>query len=450
MFAFFRHLIVVFFVLMCSIFLYDDYADYSLSESYGKKDGSYINSNVFGNKEYIGRTKINEEYNDNIITTTFGTLPNIESVLTYGERAFYNAMSVEKTTYRVRSGDTIISILKRNGLDGGTINKIIYELDKDKKFAKLRVGEEIEIGYKLDNLVFLAKKIANNKFLVLSEGDSGFVMEEKVFEIKKQTILSSGTIDSSLYNTAIDMGLSPRQIKQVVDIFKWKFDVSSQVRKGDFFIIEYDVEKIFDEVIGYGKINAILFKTKNKDYYAIRYKGSNNESYYNLEGESLEKVFNRYPVKNPRITSSFSLSRLHPILKIRRPHKGTDFGGHRGTPIMTTGDGVVTFAGRNGGYGNFIRIKHGNGYETSYAHLHRIKVKRGESVKRGQVIGEMGSTGRSTGNHLHFELKINGRVVNPMRVDLPDAPYVGDQKEFKNIAKKYKLNFEVLEKKKGL
>lgn len=446
MFAFFRHLIVVFFVLMCSIFLYDDYTDYSLTEK-EEEETFFLDNSFFQEKKYIIKTDItySEEYN--IFNEIFNFFPNIEEVLESEGRAFYNAMSIEKKSYIVKSGDNIISILKKNNLSKEEINNIIYNLDSRGVFSNLRVGEKIEIGVKLDKLVFLAKKIKNNTFYVLSEGKSGFELNKKEYEIKTQTKIVFGLIESSLYQSAVEVGLSPRQVKQIVDIFKWKFDINNSIQKGDFFIVEYDVKMLFDKIVESGEIKAIYFKTKNDEFYAINYNNNNNTGYYDLEGNNLAKAFNRYPVDSPRITSSFSLNRYHPILKVRRPHKGTDFGGYRGKPIKATGNGRVTYAGRNGGYGNFIKINHGNGYETSYAHLSKILVKKFDNVKRGQIIGHMGSTGRSTGTHLHYEMEINNRPVNAMKIKLPEEPFVGGEKRFKEVARKYKLNFEVIREK---
>ena len=169
-----------------------------------------------------------------------------------------------------------------------------------------------------------------------------------------------------------------------------------------------------------GRPLAVKLENKGEAYLAIHHTSQNGDTaYFDANGVARKKAFLRSPLPFSRVTSGFNPRRYHPILKRPRPHNGTDFGAPTGTPIRATGSGKVVMAGRNGGHGNFVKIDHPGPYASSYSHMHRIKVKRGQHVKQGQIIGTVGSTGMSTGPHLHYQFWKNGRFVDPMKIDLP-------------------------------
>jgi len=222
----------------------------------------------------------------------------------------------------------------------------------------------------------------------------------------------------------------------LVDIYQWDIDFSSDIRKGDTFKVIY--EKLYrnNEAIGDGDILAVEFVNSGKTIKAIRSTDpSGRTSYYTPKGRSMRKAFLRNPIDIVRITSHFDPKRKHPVLHTLRAHKGTDYGAPIGTPIRSSGDGKVIFAGKKGAYGNTIILKHGEKYTTLYAHMSKFakEMKPGKRVHQGQIIGYVGKTGRVTGAHLHYEFRIHGHHKNPQKVKLPGA---------KPLAKKYRNDFK--------
>lgn len=440
-----RHLILILFIFICVFYVYEDPQNLHLTNNnnFSEEEEYNIDSNYFDDFKTI---KISTPIKDNKTIFSINWLPDAEEILKEGTSAVLKYMRDKKEAYTVKSGDNIIDILDLMNINKESINEIIYRNPNGKKLNNIRVGEKIEFIWKHieDGLKIrkIRKKINKNKYLIVDfEKKEEVAIYEKEFELEKNIQKVYGSIDNSFYASAIGFGLSPRQINQIVDIFKWKIDLNSKIRKGDFFAIEYEEEVLFNEVVGKGDINAVYLNINNNDYYAIKFSDGN---FYDQEGKNLEKAFNRYPVDDPRITSSYSLTRMHPILKIRRPHYGVDFGGYAGKPIKSTGDGRVIFSGRNGGYGLMVKIEHNNGYETYYAHLSKLKAKRFQKVKRGEIIGYMGNTGASTGTHLHYELKINNRAVNPMKIDIPTKESVSNMEEFNKVLNKFKVDFQVI------
>lgn len=222
---------------------------------------------------------------------------------------------------------------------------------------------------------------------------------------------------------------------QLASIFGWDIDFVLDIRKGDTFSLIYDELYLEGKLIGYGDIQVARFINRGKEFTAIRHIDKHGDShYYSPAGANMRKTFLRNPLDVFRISSHFNLRRKHPVLNRIRAHKGTDYAASRGTPIKSIGDGKVIFAGRKGGYGNVVIIQHGSRYETRYAHLSKFhrKTRRGRKLKQGQIIGYVGSSGLATGPHLHFEFRVDGVHLNPLRVKTPKA---------KPIAKEYRGDF---------
>ncbi len=214
------------------------------------------------------------------------------------------------------------------------------------------------------------------------------------------------------YGLALDMA----------NIFGYDIDFAQDLRKGDTFEILYEEKTLNGQAVGTGNILTARFTNRGKVYTAVRYTDKNgNTSYYSADGSSLRKAFIRTPVDFARISSRFSNGRKHPILNKIRAHKGVDYAAPRGTPIKAAGDGRVVLAGRKGGYGNTVIIKHGQRYQTLYAHMNGFAkgIRSGTNVKQGQIIGYIGTTGLSTGPHLHYEFQVNGVHVDPLSQKLP-------------------------------
>lgn len=227
-----------------------------------------------------------------------------------------------------------------------------------------------------------------------------------------------GRINDSLYQDGITAGMSPAQVMQFIDVFAWDIDYTRDIHPGDTFKVMYE-KTINDkgQTVKTGRILAAEFTVNNETRAAYFF----NSEYLNEKGESKKKLLLRTPLEFTRISSNFNLHRKHPVLGYTRAHRGTDFAAPTGTPVKASGDGVVTMVKTRGGYGNYVQIKHNGTFSTAYAHLHRYAkgLRVGQKVKQGQVIAYVGSTGVSSGPHLHYEVLKNGTQVDAMRTDLP-------------------------------
>jgi murein DD-endopeptidase MepM/ murein hydrolase activator NlpD len=232
------------------------------------------------------------------------------------------------------------------------------------------------------------------------------------------------TIETSLFLDGLEAGLSKELIMQLIEIFAWDIDFATNLRNGDHFTVVYEKKVVNGKEIDTDEIIAAQFTNQGETYTALRYiDKSGNVNYYTPDGQSMQRAFLTTPVDFARISSHFDLKRKHPILNRIRAHKGVDYAARTGTPVKTTGDGVVVFCGRKGGYGQVVIIKHGDRYESLYAHLSKFKkgLKTGNPVKQGDVIGYVGQTGLATGPHLHYEFHVDGVYRNPETVKLPHS-----------------------------
>jgi murein DD-endopeptidase MepM/ murein hydrolase activator NlpD len=234
----------------------------------------------------------------------------------------------------------------------------------------------------------------------------------------------TATVNGSLYNTAKHSNIPYKLIRQMTEILGREIDFSKAIRSGDQFSIIYDAYYIEDKLVGMGDIAAVSYTNKGKTYQAIRHNKANGEhDYFTPKGQSMKKAFSRYPIRFSHISSTFSMSRYHPILHYHRAHKGIDLAAPIGTPIQAIGDGVIVTIDRHNGYGNMIKIKHDKTYSTVYAHMLKFQkgLYKGSKVKRGQVIGYVGQTGLASGPHCHYELHVHNQPRNPTTINLPTA-----------------------------
>jgi murein DD-endopeptidase MepM/ murein hydrolase activator NlpD len=236
-----------------------------------------------------------------------------------------------------------------------------------------------------------------------------------------------GTIKESLYLAGMAAKLPDKTVMELANIFGWDIDFVFDIRKGDSFAVLFEERYIDGQRLGTGNILAASFTNRGKTYKAVRYKNSQGQSsYYTPEGLSMRKAFLRTPLDIFRISSGFNLRRKHPIHKKIKAHRGVDYAAPTGTPVYASGDGRVIEAGYTKANGNFVFIQHGQTYTTKYIHLHRKKVRSGQSVKQRQIIGTVGATGYATGPHLHYEFLVNGVHRNPRTVSLPKANPIPD------------------------
>jgi murein DD-endopeptidase MepM/ murein hydrolase activator NlpD len=321
----------------------------------------------------------------------------------------------------IRSGDSLSKIFKRLGLDPKIAVTIAQQGDAQ-ILNMLRTGPHLQLltrGQKL-----LALRYQPNLLSILSVEREGQRYRtntiKRKFDVTERTL--TGVIRSSLFESGMKNGVSRDLLYNLSSIFQWQIDFSKDLRPGDRYTLIYEERSLDGRKFSSGPILAAEFVVRGKLYRAIRHVTHNGAShYFTPDGESLEGLFLRSPMRMTRITSPFSKRRYHPTLKQWRAHKGVDYGGSIGDPIMATADGLVTFIGRKHQYGKVITLKHGREYTTLYAHLSRFakNIRNGSTVAQGQIIGYVGTTGLSTGPHLHYEFRVNGVHRNPLTVKLP-------------------------------
>ncbi len=334
----------------------------------------------------------------------------------------------------VANGDTLSTVFTQVGLGASVLHAALASSKEARQFTRLKVGQVLE--FRLDEqgeLSSLHSKLSDLESISLTNNGKGFSFKRDLIKPETRTRYARGNIDSSLFGSAKKAGLSHRLTMDLANVFGYDIDFALDLREGDEFELVYEEKFVADKVVGSGNILAARFTNRGKTYSAVRYVNKQGlPSYYRADGTSMRKAFIRTPVDFARISSRFSTGRRHPVLNKIRAHKGVDYAAPRGTPIKATGDGRVTLAGRHGGYGNTVIIQHGNRYKTLYAHMHNFAkgIRNGSQVKQGQVIGYVGTTGLSTGPHLHYEFQVNGVHVDPLSQKLPMAdPIAASEKQ---------------------
>ena len=323
----------------------------------------------------------------------------------------------------IKSGDTASSILScyltpSQIYDLGRTAQKVYPL------TRLKVGNSYSLSVKEQKLLTMEYEIDRNEKLRIACTRSGFTVKREPIIYDVKTSFVEGTITSNLFNAVSAAGETAGFGITLADIFAWDIDFVRDIREGDSF--KAIVEKRFrnGKAAGYGSIQAAEFVNQGHRYTAFHFQGKDGRSaYYDADGKSMRKTFLKAPLHFSRISSGYSMSRLHPILKKRRPHQGIDYAAPTGTPIMTVADGTIVARNRTRAAGNYLKIRHRNGYETVYNHMSRFAkgMRSGKKVTQGQVIGYVGSTGYATGPHLDFRMKRNGKYLNPLKVKSPSG-----------------------------
>jgi murein DD-endopeptidase MepM/ murein hydrolase activator NlpD len=331
----------------------------------------------------------------------------------------------EWTTVVVKRGQTLSDIFAEEGLGFADVIAVVGLNSDTSKLKNLRPGDKLSLRKTEDDqLDELNYEFDETHTLQVRRNDTGFEALTIEAEVQHQPAQLSGVITSSLFSAAQKAGLSNRLVMELADIFGYDIDFALDLRDGDRFSVIYDQLYKDGKKLRDGDIVAAQFVNQGRTYRAMRYVDADgNATYYTPDGDSLRKAFIRTPVDFIRISSGFTTGRLHPILNVIRAHKGVDYAAAIGTPVRTTGDGIVDFVGVKSGYGNVVVIRHGSMYTTLYGHLSRFRpgLRAGAHVRQGQVIAYVGMTGLATGPHLHYEFRINGVYKNPMTVALPRA-----------------------------
>ncbi len=325
---------------------------------------------------------------------------------------------IDRLDFRLTGTDTFYRIMSVLKVPGPEIHAIagkarpIYDLRQLKKDTILRVVTKDDkwerIEYRFNEYEILVVEAADGIKASMSE-----------LPHEKKTVVISGTIENSLYEDGLKAGVDPQAIMALSDIFAWDVDFASDIRKGDTFSVLTEVLYVEGRPVKAGRILGAEMVNDGRKYTAVYFAGTDGAgSYFDAEGKSLTRTLLKSPLRFRRITSYFTNRRFHPLLKVYRPHHGIDYAAPTGTPVESSGNGRVIFSGWKNGYGNFIEVKHNNNYITGYGHLSRIVrgIRPGAKVSQGEVIGFVGSTGISTGPHLHYEIRVNSRLINPLSV----------------------------------
>ena len=323
----------------------------------------------------------------------------------------------------VQGGDTFSNILNDNGISRADLPALEEHELVERYLTRLKVGQKMDFLYGWQgDFKSLNVKVSRDTRVVLAKTDEGYSIEKIHLPLEHERVVTSGTIDQSLYVAAEKANLKQTTIMNLADIFQWELDFSNDIRKGDHFSIIYDRLYRDGKYIGDGDILAAEFVRGSRVHRAIRHTDEEGHTnYYAPDGKPKGRTFMRHPVDIVRITSKFNLKRMHPVLHQIRAHKGVDYGSPYGSPIRAVADGEISFSGDRSAYGKTVIIKHDAKRTTLYAHMSNIDSisKVGKKVKRGDVIGYVGRTGRVTGTHLHYELRIDGVHVDPLKVELP-------------------------------
>ena len=403
-----------------------------------------------------------------IFTITISTLSNHQKNLSKNEYVdFINNIYLKKTlneivknleprykkyNHKIKSGETFDKILNSYFINKEEIKAIKESLSKKVNINKLNTNQKIQIvldktNNKIKEFIF---QISNTQKIYLSKNSEDLGFNEKILSIKldKKIIYKENMILQSLYKAATDQNIPPNTIIEFARIYGFQVDFQRDIRKEDKFQIMYEV--FIDEnkkIVETGEILFANLKLSGQDNSLYYFDKESLEGHYDKNGKSIQKALMKTPINGARLSSSFGM-RKHPIDGFNKMHRGTDFAAPKGTPIMASGNGIVKKASWCGGGGNCVKIKHNSTYETVYAHMSKFArgIKKGVRVKQGQTIGYVGSTGKSTGPHLHYEVIVNGKKINSQKLKLPSGKVLKgkDRKYFETA----KIKLEVLKSEK--
>lgn len=346
--------------------------------------------------------------------------------------------SFELQEGKIRRNQNISDLLRDNDISFQTINVLVEKAQQVINLRKIRRGNQYTLFFDKDsinNLQYLVYEHSPTEYFIFKVQVPVYVLknEREITSVQKT---ATGVIQTSLWQTITDQNINLLLVNELSDIFAWSIDFFG-LQQGDFFKVIYEEQFVDSTSFGLGKIYTAYFNHAGEDFYAIPFIQDGSESFYDQNGNSLRKAFLKAPLRFSRISSRYSYSRMHPILKIRRPHLGVDYAALIGTPVQAIGDGKIIKTGWNGEAGRMVKIKHNSVYTTAYLHLSRYGkgIKSGKYVKQGDIIGYVGSTGLSTGPHLDFRFYKNGYPIDPLKVK---APPVNPVKE-ENLAKFNKI-----------
>jgi murein DD-endopeptidase MepM/ murein hydrolase activator NlpD len=358
----------------------------------------------------------------------------------------------KKINHKITTGETFDKILKNYGIDKNEIIVIKQSLEKKVNLNKLNTKQKIQFSLnrtnnKIEEFTF---KISTSEKIYLKRNTKDDKFNHQIISIKlnKKIVYKENVILQSLYKAATDQDIPANTIIEFARIYGFQVDFQRDIRKKDKFQIMYEI--FLDENKKIAQTGDILFanlKLSGQDNSLYYFNNSGSEGHYDKNGKSIQKALMKTPINGARLSSSFGM-RKHPIDGFNKMHRGTDFAAPKGTPIMASGNGVIKKAGWCGGGGNCVKIRHNSTYQTIYAHMSKFArgIKVGVRVKQGQTIGYVGSTGKSTGPHLHYEVVVNGKKVNSQKLKLPSGKILkGDERQ---LFETQKIKLDVLKSEK--
>ena len=356
-----------------------------------------------------------------------------------------------EVTYVIKKNDTVEKILKKFDVNKESMMIISQKL-KQKNLSNIYSGRKLHLvtkklddgTYSVINLLF---PINNTTSIEIRKSQNDYIVKENILKLYKKEVVVKNEIKNNLYSSAIGVNIEPNIIVEFARIFGFEVDFQRDIRPGDWFEIYY--EKFEDDngkIRDTGKIIYASMYVNKEEINLYNFNFKNEEDFFDIKGKSITKSLMKTPINGARLSSSFGM-RKHPILGYNKMHRGTDFAAPSGTPIMASGSGTVTRARWCGGGGNCVKIKHNSTYETIYAHMKSFAkgIKEGRKVKQGQIIGYVGSTGLSTGPHLHYEVIVNGKKVNSQKLKLPSGKILKGEARKEFEIKRIKIDLKLAE-----
>ena len=378
---------------------------------------------------------IDDNYNDNVRSLT---KPKIDTELKHIENIKKNIeikknttkeinkkeLTLDKVEIIVTKGDTFLSIINKFNIEDEKIFKIVNKIETLYDLKRLKVGDKMIFYKDLNENIKKIEIFPQIDKLLLVKIDDKILVEEKKFEKFYYQISKEFRIFNSLYSDGLKNDLPQDILIKLIKLYSFDLDFQRDIKKNTLVSVSYDVSQIKEnDEIEYKDINYALLSIEGKklEYFKF-FTDDGYIDYFNRSGKNVKKSILKTPLDGARLSSNFGM-RKHPISGYNKMHKGVDFAAPKGTPIYAGGNGVIEYVGNNGGYGKYIRIRHNNNYKTAYAHLsgYNKKISKGVRVNQGDIIGYVGNTGNSTGPHLHYEIILNGKQINPMKLKLPSG-----------------------------
>lgn len=331
---------------------------------------------------------------------------------------------------RIERGDTIASILQRLQIDDASAGQVLQRTSEARLLYRLIPGRTIRAHTTAAGQLLALRYLNGTQLLKIDREGDALVVSEGAAEVETRLHMRSGEIRSSLFAATDAAGMSDAVAVQIAEVFSTDIDFHRDLRKGDRFAAVYEVQYHQGEPVKTGRLLSAEFVNNGKTFQAVWFQNPDGEGgYYTPDGKNIRKAFLRSPLEFSRISSGFTMSRFHPVLQTWRAHKGVDYAAPTGTRVRATGDGIIEFVGRQGGYGNLVVLRHQSKYTTWYGHLSGFApgMQKGKRIVQGDVIGFVGSTGIATGPHLHYEFRTNDVHQDPLRVAMPPAPPLAPQ-----------------------